>query len=91
MKVLLLLIFLISSSFPQTCIEMNSNYIRHLNNFIKMSTDNTTEDLHKKSLISMIKSYQDDLIKDCNGLIDLKKIQQQETTINQIYKSYYND
>lgn len=91
MKILLIFIFLFVDVFSQTCAEMNSNYIKHLNNFILLARQDLKHDMHKKSLIGMVKSYQEDLLKDCKGIINLDDIKKDEETVNYFYADYFGD
>ncbi len=91
MKKLLILIFLVTSAFSQTCDEMNSNYIKHFNHFISLAKQNLKHDMNKKSLIGMVKSYQEDLLKDCKGVINLDDIKKSENDVNYFYADYFGN
>lgn len=91
MKIFLIVLSLFSAGFSQSCIEMNSNYIKHFNNFIILSRQNINQDMHKKSLIGMVKSYQTDLLKDCQGVIDLNDIKKNEENVNYFYQRYFKN
>ncbi len=91
MKILLIFIFLFVNCFSQTCDEMNSNYIKHLNHFVSLARQNLKHDMDKKSLIGMVKSYQEDLLKDCKGVINLDDIKKDEETVNYFYSQYFGN
>ncbi len=91
MKKILIFISLVTSAFSQTCDEMNSNYIRHLNHFVSLAKQDLKHDMNKKSLIGMVKSYQEDLLRDCKGIINLDDIKKDEETVNYFYSDYFGN
>ena len=63
------------------------NYQKYLNNYIQDTKTNAT--MHaKKTDSSMAKNYQDKLLKECDGVIDLREVRQKKYKIDTAYRIY---
>ena len=68
-----------------TCDKYQAKYNRYLYNYANVAKSMQA----KKTSIYMVKSYQDDLIKGCNGVINLSRVFEMRDDVDQGYRIFY--